>query len=1377
MSDISSRIADLSPEKRELLLRRLSQEKKVKKPTSQPISRVARDTDTFPLSYAQERLWFLDQLDPGTRVYNIPQVIRLKGAADIPALEKSLNQIVARHETLRTNFSVVDGKPVQIISPARPFSLIVEDLRDMSARKKVFEVNRLGEREAQWSFDLRQGWLFRATLLILDDQDFIFLLTMHHIISDAWSVGIFARELIAFYSAFTARVPASLPPLPIQYIDFAHWQQQHLQGERLEGQLAYWKDQLSGELPNLDLPLDGPRPPIQTYTGDQKSLRLSAQLSAKLKQLSREETATLFMILLAAFKLLLHRYTGQTDIIVGSPIAGRNRAEIENLIGFFLNTLVLRTGLSGDLTFRELLQRVRAMTVEAYAHQDVPFERLLIELQPERDLSRTPLFQVFFNMLNVTLGAIDLPGLTVEPLSTPDVGSKFDLTMYIEEDEQEINLLLVYNADLFSSERMAELLTQYESLLVQVTDKPDARLAGYSLLTARSKADLPDPCQPLSDEWHGAVHQALTRQAQRVPQNIALDDGLETWTYRELEERANGLARHLQVSGVKKGDVVAIYGHRSASLVWAVLSTLKAGAAFLILDPAYPPARLIDYLQLAQPRAWLQIEAAGSPALDLQTYLGNQPFAARLTLPPGTAAAANGPWLEQPSDPPQIEIGPDDLAYLSFTSGSMGKPKGVMGRHGPLSHFLPWQQRTFELTENDRFSMLSGLAHDPLQRDMFTALWVGARLCIPNPDKIGLSGWLSGWLKAQDVTITHLTPAMGQLITDPAALEQPEAIERLRFAFFVGDSLTRRDVNRLCGLAPNLQVVNFYGSTETQRAVGHYFVPSNETLAESETKTSESTADYRTKEVIPLGKGLPSVQLLILNSAGKMAGIGEAGEVYVRSPHLALGYLDDEEQTRARFITNPFTGLAGDRLYRTGDLGGYLPDGNVEFMGRADNQVQVRGFRVELGEIEAVLGQHPAVHEAVVLVHTDERTRSSQLAAYIVSVSEQEAPTAAEMRHFLEQRLPRHMIPAAFAPLAQLPLTPNGKVDRKALPVPTFSGGASSETYVAPRDEMEFQLVNIWEQVLGVKPIGVKDNFFDLGGHSLLAIRLAAQIERLFNRKLPLASLFRASTVEQLAYVLRQENWSLSWSSLVPVRPVGSKPPLFFVHGGGGHVLFYHNLARYLEPDQPLYGLQRRELGGPYLRQTKIEDMAAHYIQEMRSLQPEGPYYIGGYCVGGTIAFEMAHQLRRAGQDVALVALLAAGYPPGINRPVSHYAHRVTEYMQYRIPFRFLLLTFLRKLRRLPKKIRLRLARTRYLDYFFTDEDGINRRMKLHYQAEVYPGQLTLIETSNRTLVPWASLTTDEIQYTVIPGTHLSMFREPYVQELARSLTSFLEQE
>ena len=908
-------MANVSAAKRVLLDKYLRGELSRELTSSQPISR--RTAGAPQLSFAQERLWFLDQLMPGSPVFNVPIAVRLSNAIDFNALQKSVNEIVRRHEVFRTTFITVDGRPAPIISATLDLQVQVVDLSSRPESAREVEGRRLIDEEALRPFDLARGPLIRTTLIRLSDQKSIFLLTMHHIVSDGWSILLFFKELSALFQAFSNGKASPLSELPIQYTDYADWQREWLRGELLEQQLAYWKSQLAGELPVLELPIDRPRPSLQTYPGARTTLALSEELTQALNALSHREGATLFMTLLAAFKVLLQHYTGQEDIIVGSPITNRPRAETEKLIGFFLNNLALRTDLSGDPNFRELLSRVRKTALDAYANQDVPFEKLIEELKPERDLGRTSIFQVYFNLFSFS-DQIELPdGKTISFvdawLQSEEHLSKFDLTLYAGVGHKEIKLALVYNTDLFGRDRIVEMLEQFKSLLSQIVERPDEKISSLSLVTPGAQKFLPDPTQPFPARRKEAIQTLFSRQARRRPNQMAVVDPHESWSYQDLDSRSNQLANYLSQGGIQRQDIVAIYGHRSAPLVCAILGVLKAGAAFVILDPTYPASRLINCLQIAAPRAWLQIEAAGPLPEALDQFVYTLDCCCRLELSARDSSDKVDLLANYPIENPEVKIDPDDLAYVAFTSGSTGNPKGILGRHGPLTLFTSWAVEMFGLNESDRFCMLSGLAHDPLHRDIFTPLQLGGTICIPDPQHLEAPHRLRAWMKQQGITVANLTPAMSQLLSETDPITTSEQIESLRYSFLVGDVLTKRDVSRLKKLAPSITCVNLYGATETQRAVGYFVVPNqDEPFSEADrSKTGE-------KEVLPLGKGIKDVQLLVLNGARQLSGIGEAGEIYFRSPHLAKGYLGDETLTHERFILNPFTNASGDRLYRTG---------------------------------------------------------------------------------------------------------------------------------------------------------------------------------------------------------------------------------------------------------------------------------------------------------------------------------------------------------------------------------------------------------------------------------------------------------------------------
>lgn len=1135
MEYFSDRIARLSPEKRALFDLRLKQKFGA---LHQPPPMGKRPDPGFaPLSFSQQRLWILDQLEPGNSAYNLSQSVRLRGEFKVEAMEQALTRIVERHESLRTQFVVIDGEPRQQILSPWPVRLEIVSLENLNEAEREQRAGELASQEALTYISLRSAPLFRAKLLRLEERDHVLLLTLHHIISDGWSMNVMVGEVSQLYEGFRSGEEHGLPELPIQYGDFAHWQRQWLQGEVLENQLGYWKKQLAGAPQVLDLKTDYPRPAIQSFAGAKEPLWIGEETTQRLKALCGQEGATLFMALLSAFLIMLRRHTGQEDILMGTPIAGRDRPEIEGLIGFFINSLVLRGDLSGNPTFRELLRRTIEVTFSAYAHQAVPFEKVLEAIQPQRVPGCTPLFQVFFNMHNLpdtAVGRNEGGGLIAEMMAPPAVESKFDMTLYASERGDKISLMLVYKSGLFSQDRMAEWMQQLGRLLNQIADDPDLPVLSYSLLTPASEVFLPNPSHPLDDQWEGAVHELFTRNSRKYPQRIAVKDEKGGWTYEEIEHLSNQLAHFLVEQGVKKGRIVAVYGARSASLVWTLLGIFKAGAAFLILDPAYPSSRLITYLRAAEPQGWLHLMAAGPAGELLEEFLAEQSFKCRLELPELSARESFPLLAAYPITPPERQVGPDDLAYISFTSGTAGKPKGVLGGHGSLTHFLPWQRDRFGLSEFDNFSMLSGLSHDPLHRDIFTPLMLGGSVCVPRPEIIGAPGGIARWLRQESVSVVNLTPALGKLIADSSAETTDCLIPSLRYAFFVGDVLTRHDVRRLRHLAPNCVCINHYGATETQRAVAYHVVSNEEILP------AQNDGQPVGREIIPVGRGIKDVQLLVFNDAMKQAGIGEIGELYLRSPHLAKGYLNDEDLTRERFIVNPYTNLAGDRLYRTGDLGRYLLNGETEPLGRADFQVKIRGFRVEIGEIEGILVTHPLVSEAAVLPY-EEAPGVKSLAAYIVS-KPGEVPDFRQLRDFLAQRLPEYMIPASFISLDYLPLTPNKKLDRQALPSPGVAEPERQNTvFLSPVQEM---VAGIWAKVLGRTRFGPEDNFFELGGHSLRATQVVSRLCDAFQVEFPLRKIFENPTLRSLAEEIEASLATTRGGYAPPIKPVSRENQL-----------------------------------------------------------------------------------------------------------------------------------------------------------------------------------------------------------------------------------------
>jgi len=1075
-----------------------------------PIVPVRHDRP-LPLSFSQRRLWFLHKLDPGLTAYNIPATFRITGILSVPALEKALNDIIKRHEVLRTRIVEIDGRPLQEILLNTAIELRVVDLSEVPQGEA--KAQRVSAEDARQPYNLAEAPLMRAKLLRLREGEHFLILNFHHIVCDGSSLIIFYHELATLYETFLDDKDFILPALPVQYADYAVWQHELLEGEVLALALAYWKRQLGPGLTTLNLPTDYRRPAVQTYRGARLARTLSEEVTKALKELSRREGVTLFMTLLATLDILLSRHTGQDDIIVGSTIAGRNRPETEGLIGFFINALALRTDLSGNPTFLELLKRMREVCLDAYTHQDLPFEKVVEEINPERDLSRNPLFQVLFNMVDTSERILELAGCQTVKLPTSAPEAKFDIVLHAPEVDGKLELAIVYNADLFTDSRISSLLEQFSDLLAQVVENPGLTIGQYSLVPLAARGVLPDPNQLLDDTWEGAIHELFSRQANREPDCLAVVDPNEAWTYRELDRESNQLENCLIARGIQPRDVVAIYAHRSCPIVLGLLGVLKAGATFVILDPAYPVQRLIDYLKIAQPKGWLQMDAAGELPEELSGFLDSFGIRCRIRLSGMEHEIANS-LSTFPESETDIAVNADDPAYIAFTSGSTGQPKGVLCRHGPITHFLPWQEKEFDLRPTDRFCLLSGLAYNHLHRDVFTPLVLGATLYVPPGEIVRDPVRLTEWLRENSISVLHLTPALGQLLL--TAGTQP--LPAVRRVFFGGDVLTRGEVARIRELASNATIGSFYGATETQRAVGYYEIPLDLTWKDTEVNTP-----------IPLGRGIKDVQLLLLNKAGQLAGIGELAELHVRSPHLAEGYIGDETPTNARFLRNPFTSDLTDRLYRTGELGRYLPDGNVEWAGRNDRCVNIRGFRVELEEIESVLKQHPAVANAAVVLHNYEipspeklkpETRNQKpdqrLVAYVVAEEEQQS--LVDLLHsYVSARLPDYMVPTHFVILEQLPLNPNGKVDYQALPLVHENLSQPSSSSFAPQSETQAKLRDIFCQVLAREQVGVEENFFRLGGHSLSAAQATARIKEAFGVGLELRMFLESPTVAALA--------------------------------------------------------------------------------------------------------------------------------------------------------------------------------------------------------------------------------------------------------------------
>ena len=1134
----------------------------------------------LPLSYAQQRLWVLEQLAPGSGAYHLPIGVRLRGRLNVEALRETLSEVVRRHESLRTTFAEVDGRPVQLIAPPTPLPLPLTDLNAIPEDERETEALRLAQEEAASPFDLTAGPLVRAKLLKLSDDEHVALFTMHHIISDGWSMGVLVREVSALYEAFAHGRPSPLADLPIQYADYAAWQRGWLQGEVLEEQLSYWRGQLGNELHVLELPTDRPRPPMQTYRGSQRTISLSREVTAKLQRVSRRHGASLFMTLLAGFKTLLHRYTGQTDITVGTPVANRDRVEIENLIGFFVNTLVLRTDLSGDPSFGELVELLKGVTLDAYAHQHLPFEQLVEELQPERSLSHNPLFQVTFILQNAPSGELTLPGLSLSPFNVGPAAVQFDITLSMVETPDGINGVLEYNTDLFDASTVERMSRHFEILLAGIASDPDARLSELSLLGEDERQLLVRDWNQTRADYAGAeeplLHRLFERQAARTPAAVALVSEAGSMSYAELDAAAESLERRLRREGVRAESRIGVLAERSPEMVVALLGVMKAGCAYVPLEPGYPTGRL-----------QLMCEDAGCEVVLAQPHLAGMAaeWAGRvLPLAEGEEqAGADGDGDK--SAVPEYVTTADNLAYVIYTSGSTGRPKGVMVAHRAIANRLLWTIAQHGLGPWDRVLFKTPFSFDASIWELFAPLLSGATVVVARAGGQQDAAYLVEAVREHEITVLQLVPSMLRVVLEEEGLA---SCGTLRHLFCGGERLTVADQRRLEAVLPGAALRNLYGPTET--------------AIDATGWDCERGAE---RAVMPIGRPIGNMRVYVVDGEQRPVPVGVAGELYVGGVGLARGYLGRPDLTAERFVPDGLSGERGARLYRTGDVARWGADGVLEYVGRADQQVKVRGFRIEPGEVEAAIRLHPGVSACVALVRGG-ATEGQRLEAYLVA--EPGAATGKSLREWLRERLPEYMVPSLFVLLDELPLLPNGKLDRRALlqigqEAQAVPGGSA---YVAPRDPIEEAVAVIWGEVLRVNQVGVHDNFFELGGHSLLATRVAARLRESFDVELPLRYVFEEPTVAGLAARIADSLRGDAAPKAPPLEPRlrGGMLPLSFAQ----QRLWF---LSQLEPDSSAYNVATAlRLGGELdvtlLEETFNEIVRRHEVLRTTFTQVDG---------------------------------------------------------------------------------------------------------------------------------------------------------------------------
>jgi amino acid adenylation domain-containing protein len=1330
-----------------------------------PSLRLVPRDGTVLLSYAQQRLWFLDQLTPNGNAYNIPVSVRFNMQLNVNALEDALSETVRRHEILRTTFGSVEGQPIQIIAPATKTSLKIVDLSSLEESEREAELQKLARLEALRPFDLANGPLLRTCLVRMGDQSHVELLTLHHIITDGWSMGVLMQEVESSYRAFLSGNPSELPELAIQYADFAAWQRDWLEDGALAVQLNYWKRQLEGAPMLLALPTDYPRPSRRSLPGIQCPISFSESFSKRLRELCKQEGTTPFMVLMAAFQLLLGRYTAQDEVLVGTPAVGRGQVELENLIGFFVNMIVLKANLGSARSVRDLLRQVRETALDAYAYQDVPFDRLVEELKPERRNNRNPIFQAVLAFQNAPTPGMEMAGVTLPSGSPGHAETKFDLELYFWETATDFTGSFVFSPEIFRASTISRMANQLSHLLEVFVSQPDARLSDISLVTGLEYGQITEIWNETEVEFPGqsVIHEVFAKQVQMTPDAIAIETDQEQISYRELDRRSSMVANYLSSLGAGPEVFVGVLFERSLDMIVALLATLKSGAVYVPINPADPIKRIEFILQDARISLLLTSKqiAQKVPAGRLNVVcLDGEMDRERMVAVQSNGNAAGAATF-------------DNLAYMIYTSGSTGHPKGVCVTHRNVLRLVKGASYV-DLTSREVFLQFAPVSFDASTFEIWGALLNGARLVLFPPHAPSLRE-LGEFIRESGITTMWLTAGLFHQVID----RNMDGIRSVKQLLAGGEALSVTHVNKLLAESPDCTMVNGYGPTETTTFACCHRVGANH----------QGTT-------VPIGRPIANTKVYVLNEGMRLAAIGETGELFIGGAGLARGYLNRPDFTAERFVPDPFSN-SGGRLYRTGDLVRYLEDGNIEFLGRADKQIKLRGFRIELEEIEKTLSEHPQVEQAVVIPR-DDSAGGKRLVAYIVPVAGS-VLTVERLRSHVQERLPEYMVPSLFLVLEQLPLTANGKVDANALLRFDRMAARSEKTFVAPKDRLQEQLITIWEGLLDARPIGIQDDFFELGGHSLIAVQLIARIEQELGKRLPMAALFEGATIERISQLLRDDTGSAGADSSIvaTIQPNGTRPPLFCVHAAGGTVFCYTDLAKHLGQDQPVYGIQAPPTSDTAVQ--TLETMASEYIKALRGFQPRGPYFLGGWSMGGVIAFEMARQMIKQGEKVALLFLVDAQAPTGESAEYNWVVLLGSFAVDIGIPFDYLKSSWdkifsgppMEQLRRIwsdAKKQKLISSDMTLADFRkLFDHFKTNAQMAKSYAGAEYPGRITFFRAvepeeyvgkarpKNYVVAAdaakaWEKWAEGGIEILNVPGQHFTVMREPYVSALAEQL-------
>jgi amino acid adenylation domain-containing protein len=1342
-----------------------------------PLRRLPDNGQLLPLSYAQQRLWLVDQLTPGSNAYNIPAEMYIKADVNVGALEQALSEVVRRHEALRTTFFVSGGQPAQRISPLTTLRLALVDLRSLDENEREAEADRLRQEDALKPFDLANGPLLRATLIRVSKEQYLLLMNMHHIVSDAWSMGVMLHEMQTLYEAFSQGLSSPLPEPEIQYSDYARWQREWLQGDVLQQEVNYWKQQLDGAPTLLELDTNQPRQLTRRLASARCLVSLSEKLSTALREFSRQEGTTLFMTLMAGFHALLRRYTGQNDILVGTPIAGRSHVELEPLIGFLVNMIPIRTSFTDSLTFRDLVKQVRESSFAAYTHQDLPFDKLVEELQPKRAQGRNPIFQAILAFENA---APEMEIATVNlPVGVPvNADIKFDLEVHLSDTAEGVKGAFVYSPDLFEPTLIARMVDHFERLFEKTMGNPDKQLSALSLL---DEAEY----RQVVEEWNdtavvfpdaSCIHEVFEQEVEQRPNAIAVEFERENVSYQELNRRANVLAHKLRQQGVGPEVFVGVMLERSVELIVSLLAVAKAGGVYVPLNLAEP-----------SPRVRFILKDTGIAILVTSKQIADSMPETQLTVVCVDTDEFRSAGLEPEfADNPANIVSPENLAYLMYTSGSTGTPKGACIAHRNVLGLVK-SANYADLNSEEIFLQFSPVSFDASTFEIWACLLNGARLMVFPPGTPSLSE-MGEFISRTQVTTLFLTTGLFHQFID-ADLGSIGAVRQLLTG---GDALSSTHLSKALEQIEHCQFVNCYGPTESTVMACCYRV----------------TPDYSATSV-PIGRPISNARVYITNGTQPVS-VGERGELFVSGAGLGRGYHNRPDLTSEQFLPDPYGPWPGGRLYRTGDAARYLNNGLIQFLGRVDDQLKISGYRIEPGEIEVALLEHPEVTAALVLAHED-MPGDKRLLAYVVANPEK-TPSNEELRSHLRERLPEYMVPALFVMIDEMPLTQHGKVDKAALPVPQHSLSRGGREYVAPRNGLQQQLVDIWEELFKLHPIGVTDSFFELGGHSLQMIMLIARVEERLGKRVTMAELFNDPTIEHLSELIGHGKENLLQSLLVPLQTQGTSLALFSPHASAGHVWCYKELVQYLGQDQPFYGVQARQPDTGLVFHTQIEAMASDYVEAIRSVQPHGPYLLGGWSMGGVIAFEMARQLQAQGEQIAMLALMDAHASDG-EQPefawgvlLSIFAVDLGLNLQNLSASaeEILALAPMAQLRQVWKEAKLAgvvpsdmtlVEFRRVFDIF-----KINAKTLGSYRAEEYRGRITLfspeqdidqqifsqdisylawkMETPNfeNPLKGWDKVATEGVDLIVVPGDHFSMMQEPHIQVLAEQLRNRIQQ-